>query len=272
VQQVLGHPAYQAVCRHARMFSHGISARDVEEALLGNPSEFYGLDGLPARVEQIQTLLKDIRQNEEAWMAAAGSVFSRLLPGESLDITIYPIIGYDMGIGLDGVVCMNCNYAPYLADPDEFLLYIIHECVHVIYERGHTVPALEAVISPDEMRSYFNLWCQNEGFAVYAPLRLRQERGRLAERDYAVLFNDNQLEKHRKAFLETLDKIQQTRQLPLDEFLGYSFGPMRLTYRLGCELFRRIEMTFGLEAVREAFYLDGDSFMARYRHLLGDYN
>ncbi|HSQ18223.1 MAG TPA: hypothetical protein VLM83_11025 [Anaerolineales bacterium] len=43
---------------------------------------------------------------------------------------------------------------------------------------------------------------------------------------------------------------------------------MRLTYRLGCELLRRIESTYGLAAVRHAFTLDGNDFIKRYQYLL----
>ena len=68
--------------------------------------------------------------------------------------------------------------------------------------------------------------------------------------------------------VKPLDRLQQDKQLTQDEYLECCFGPMRLTYRMGCELIRRIESVYGREAVRDAFYLDGDRFLETYKGLL----
>ncbi len=265
---VLQHPAYRTVAQHARRYSTGIAEGDLERALRGQDSPFYGVDGLPERLGDIQALLETIRTEQDSWVQIVQVTLSRLLPEADLNIAIYPIIGYDMGIGLDGAVCMNCNHSSYLADPREFLFFIIHECMHVVYERCHHVPSLAEVDSPAEWRSYFNLWVQNEGFAVYAPLYLRLEMDCLHERDYTVVLNPSELDPLRLSFLKVLDMLEQERPLSRDEYLEACFGPMRLTYRIGCELLGRIESIGGVEAVRRAFYLDADRFMGEYRNLL----
>jgi hypothetical protein len=268
LQQVLDHPAYQIVFKHAQRFSSGMSGQDVEAAIHEKPTLFYGLEGLSGNLMRIRKLIKMIRKNETPWIAMVHDALSELFPIEDTNMTIYPIIGYDMGIGLNDVVCMNCNCESYLVEPCEFLFYIFHECVHVIYERHHRVQPLSEVVTLAQWRSYFNLWTQNEGYAVYAPLQLRRELGYLAEHDYRVLFDPKQLEAHREVFLETFASFQQDRPLSSDAYLESCFGSMRLTYRIGCELIRRIESEYGMEAVREAFYLDGDRFMARYKCLI----
>jgi len=48
-------------------------------------------------------------------------------------------------------------------------------------------------------------------------------------------------------------------------FLGLTFG---LTYSLGCELLRRIAHVHGQESIQQAFLLNSDSFMERYKYLL----
>lgn len=267
-QAVLDHPAYQAVRHHARLYSEGLSGQDVENARQGQPSPFYGLEDLPAQMPRVTAFLDLLRANQAAWTSTARTALSDLFPAEDLAITVYPIIGYDMGIGLDGVACLNCNYPPYLDEPCEFLFYAVHECVHVIYERHHRVPPLSEVVSPAEWRSYFNLFLHNEGFAVYAPLRLRSASGHLAERDYRVLSDPAQLEQHRVALLAALDRLQSGPALTQEDYLECCFGPQRLTYRMGCELIRRIEKKGGLAAVRDAFYRDADDFMDAYRSLL----
>jgi hypothetical protein len=265
-KQVLAHPAYQRVSLHARLFSDGISPADIrpadlDAALHGEPSPFYGLDDLPGRLTQIERLLDTLRREGDAWLAIAETELRTLFPREDLDIPIYPVLGYDMGIGLDGAVCMNANHVPYLAEPIEFLFYILHECTHVIYERRHPIPPLQAVTTPAAWQSYFNLWLQNEGYAVYAPLRLRQERGCLADRDYQVLMDPQQVEAHRLALLAALETLQGATPLTREQYLEICFGPQRLTYRMGCELIRRIEKAYGLEAVRQGFYEQGDGFI-----------
>lgn len=172
---------------------------------------------------------------------------------EKLNITIYPILGYDMGIGLDGSVCMNLNCPTYLSEPLEFLFYAIHECAHVLYECRHPIPTLADINTPAEWRSYFNLWTQNEGFAVYAPLRLREKLGHLNERDYRVLFDGPALEFQRLEYLSALGRLLDETPLEREAYLEICFGDRRLTYRLGCELLRRIDHAKDLAAVQQAF-------------------
>jgi hypothetical protein len=269
-RQVLDHPAYQAVCEHARRYADGLSVEDLEAAVQGRPSPFYGLEGLPERLPQVRALAATLREQATAWLGDMRAALAATFSAEDLGITVYPIIGYDMGVGLAGVACLNLNCPRYLADPEEFLFYAIHECTHVLYERHHAIRQLAQVTSPAEWRAYFNLWLQNEGYAVYAPLGLRQARGRLDEQDYRLLGDPRQLEQHRRALLVTLDRLDQDQPLSRDEYLEACFGDQRLTYRMGCELIRRIERDCGPLAVRSAFYLDGDRFVNQYRRLLAN--
>ena len=43
VEEVFNHPAYQAVLQHASKFGVEITLKDVEKALSGKPSTFFGL-------------------------------------------------------------------------------------------------------------------------------------------------------------------------------------------------------------------------------------
>ena len=268
IGRVLEHPAYQTVARHAQMFGNGICAQDVMNALNGRLSPFYGLDGLSENLTRILSLLEFLHQHATDWATAIETELQGLLPNENLDITIYPIIGYDMGVGLNSAVCMNLNCAAYINEPLEFLFYSIHECTHVIYERHHSIPTLAEVNTPAEWRSYFNLWTHNEGFAVYVALHIREDLGYLNERDYQVLFDAEKLKQHLQAFLNALESLQSETLLPRDEYLEICFGDMRLTYRLGCELLRRIARVHGQESIQQAFLLNSDRFMERYKYLL----
>lgn len=270
LQTVFAHPAYQTIAAHAQQFGDGITADDIDRARAGRPSPFYGLRNLADNISQIQSLLQIIQAHQTEWLADIANTLHRIFPAEDLEpITVYPVIGYDMGIGLGEAVCLNLNWPGYLAEPQEFLYFIIHECAHVIYERHHRVPSLAEVMTPAQWLAYLKLWLQNEGYAVYTPFRLRQKRGHLADRDYMVLADSNQLETHRLAFIKTLAALQQAQPRSQTDYIDFVFGPRRLTYRLGCELIRQIEVTAGLPAVTAAFYLDGDAFFATYGHLIG---
>jgi len=138
----------------------------------------------------------------------------------------------------------------------------------VVYEQFHTIPPLSEVVTPAQWCSYCKMWMQNEGYAVYAPLRLQQKLGHLAERDYRVILDPAELERHKVALFDVLERLHSNKPLSKDEYLDSCFGSKRLTYRMGCELIRRIEVVSGIPAVREAFYMDGDTFIEKYNNLL----
>ena len=268
VQQVCAHPAYQAVGRHADHFGSGITESDIEQAVAGRPSPFFGLNGLSENLPVIYSLLNTIRQQAVVWSNLIEVSLAKIVPGEQPDIRICPIIGYDMGIGLDGKACLNCNCTSYLNDPLEFLFYAIHECVHVLYERSHPIPALHQVITPADWRSYLNLWLQNEGFAVYAPLALRTQMNALSDRDYRVLSSTSRLQEHLAQFRQAFRRMQSEPGLAQEEYIEICFGQERFTYRIGCALLQAIEGAGGLRAVQQAFGMDGDTFWNQYHDLL----
>lgn len=268
LDEVINHEAYKVVFSHGAHYGNGLTKKDIENALKGESTPFYGLKNLNENLPRIKNLIKTIKKNESEWIKDVSKVFSSLLPEEDItNIAVYPIIGYDTGIGLHNTVCMNLNWEPYLNDPNEFLYFIIHECFHVLYEQIHRIPPLKEVRTPGGWLSYFRIFVQNEGYAVYAPLRLREKRNHLNDRDYVVLFEEKRIEEHIKEFLDTLELLEQ-RKLTFDEYCHYIFGPMRLTYRVGCELVRRIERSYGFEAVKRGIYLDADQFLSTYHHLL----
>lgn len=267
LEQALSHPAYQAVLAHARRFSGGITQDDVAAALRGVETSFYGMKGLDEKLGRIHQLADILREKQQVWMACAVREFARLLPDEDMGpVRIYPILGYDKGIGLNEAVCMNLNCQAYLDRPQEFLYYLIHETAHVLYERHQRVPALAEVQTPLDWAAYFSLWTQNEGFAVYSALGIRRQTDGLNEPDYQVLFNPARLRSTLEAFQATRARFEERINRPVDEFLESAFGDQRLTYRAGCQIFKEIEQAGGLPAVRRAWTAEPASFLTLYGH------
>lgn len=269
IRQVFEHPAYQIVRLHAQKFSQGLESRDISLALEGKPSPFYGLKNLTQNLPKINKLLAEIRMAAADWVETAQNNLQRVFPEEDTStITIFPIIGYDMGIGLKDGVCMNLNWQPYLDKPEEFLCYMLHECTHVIYERYHEVPAIQDIHSPEEWLSFFKLMVQNEGYAVYLPLHLRIQRGYMEDPDYRVLSDSEQLEALHRSFWGIIEKLTKNPPDDIEEMLKMTFGPQRLTYRIGCDIIRKIEAASGAAEVKKAFYMDGETFISEYRRMI----
>lgn len=268
LDEVINHESYERVFSHGEHFNNRVTKEDIENALKGQSTSFYGLETLTENLPRIKNLIKEIEKHQLQWLKDVSKVFSSLLPEEDLtNIVIYPIIGYDAGIGLENTVCMNLNWNQYLNNPHEFLYYMIHEVFHVLYERIHRIPPLKAVVTPEHWLSYFTLFVQNEGYAVYAPFNLRVKRGHLTDQDYVVLCSKKRIGKHIEMFMKTRHLLEH-KALSSDEYCTHVFGPERLTYRVGCELIRRIEKNYRFEAVKKGIYLDADQFFSKYKHLL----
>ncbi len=268
LDEVIEHEAYRVVFSHGKYYGNELTKQDIENALKGKSTPFYGLQNLHDNLPRIKNLTKTITKNEFFWLKDVSKVFSSLLPEEDIrDITIYPIIGYDAGIGFHNTVCMNLNWDQYFNDPHEFVYFVIHEVFHILYQRIHKILPLTDIVTSADWLSYFKIFVQNEGYAVYAPLHLREARSHLRDRDYIVLGDKEKIEEHIETFINTLELLEQ-RQLTPDEYSDHIFGPKRLTYRVGCELIRRIERSYGYEAVKKGIYLDADQFLSKYKHLL----
>jgi hypothetical protein len=268
VGKVFIHPAYQIVRKHARMFSTGMTTTDIESARQGAQTNFYGLENVADNTDRIQKFLNTLRANQAAWAGLIQGVLQAFFTSEPLDIAVYPILGYDKGIGLSGAACLNINCASYLEEPFEFLAYTMHECVHVVYERYHRIPQLVNVQTPAQWRAYFTLWTQNEGYAVYVPLEFRQAYKLMGEPDYQALSNHEQAIADRHAFLEALGWLEREEQAPRDMYLETCFGSQRLTYRVGCQIISRIEESLGIVEARKAFFISSDQFIKQYIHLI----
>lgn len=269
LDKALNHPAYITILTHARKFGNPFTQQDIEEALSGEPSPFYGVTRLKENQGRIYQLKTHIQEHCTEWVDICAREIHRVLPEFDLcGIKVYPVLGYDMGIGLGESICMNLNVEAYLRNPLEFLYYMIHEIVHILYERCHTIPSVQDINGNDQWRKYYALWVQNEGFAVYVPLHIRMNNQHMNERDYRLLLDKASLFPILNKFKETRMLLQSNRYFSYDEYMEMTFGNQRVTYRAGCEIIRRIEQKYGIDAVREAFHMKGEPFLINYESLI----
>lgn len=268
-REVIRHPAYAAIQSHADRFGEGMDESDIEAAREGRPSRFPGLKQLDVNLPRILCLMRSIEAASVEWSATIETELHALVPHEDLSgIVVYPVIGYDWGIGHSGVVSMNLNSSHYLQNHEEFLYWAIHESFHVVYERYWLMPPVKTVRTPDQWMSLMHLALQNEGYATYAPLAIRQRRVAMDGRDYQVLQDPTLLEAAIKDFLEGHSAAAQRAPLSTEQLLDLCFGSRRLAYTVGCELVRRVEREFGPDAVRAGALENCDGFWNLYGRLL----
>lgn len=283
--EVLAHPAYAPVREHARLaYGHELTPADLDRAVEGEESPMFGLRAVRQNLPRIDEFVAYGRKAAPRWLDQAERSLARLAPAdgaqaaELADVTVYPIIGYDAGIGLAGAACLNVNWATYLDEPEEFGYVMIHELCHVLYQAaGRPFPGIAATQQPDDWHRLFCRMTQDEGFATWAPLAARRAAGHLGDDsnpiscDYAVLRRPAVLAEHLAAWRETERKLRAGGKPPAEQklpagdapgdgpvrrredYIELVFGPRRLTYRAGAALVRSVEAQGGQAAVRRLF-------------------
>ena len=272
---VLDHPAYTAVCEHASHFGGvTISPSSIKQGLQGLPSPFYGLGSVSENLPAIRQLMTYLNAVAVEWAAVAEQELHSLLPqADTSSIVIYPIIGYDAGIGISDKVCMSLNYKPYQITPEEFLSTVIHEGFHVLHERLHGRARVHGLTSASEWRELCLWMLQNEGLAVYAPYSLRQRRGfsmsleNPMQLDYAFLSGDKNIDPLTENFRTVLELLSRN-DISDEERLEAIFGTKRLTYRVGGVLARRISENMGAKALTQAITMPPEAYWQAYAHFL----
>lgn len=263
---LMQHPGYQAVMLHSDHLSlTPLSADDFRNAAAGLPNGLGGVRDLTPREPAIVALLDGVDARREGLTALVEECLAPVFtPAERSDIGIHCVIGYDMGIGLAGNVAMNMNVPVYLDDPAEVGYWMAHEAAHVAYERIHGPLDLRRMREPGQLRRAVCILVQTEGMSVYAPLAARLRDGQLADRDYRALLDPPTLAARIAALRDVVTSLGD--QYPGDEALEPLFGRLsgseRLSYVVGCEIFRRIERESGSAGVRVALEQDPEAFVA----------
>lgn len=274
--EVLAHPAYVAVRLHSRLaWGRELRADDLDRAVAGEESAFFGLRGVRDNTGRIRDFMALARARERQWVQ---DVYAQLAPVASRTemalTTVYPILGYDAGIGLSGLACLNINWPIYLGRPQEFVYMMAHELSHVLYGRRRPIPEISQVQGTAQWSDLFYRMTQDEGFAVHASLDLRTERGHLGNEshpilyDYVVLSQPELLATHVASWRRARQAITGGEARDRREYLELVFGAQRLTYRVGAAIARRIAEVHGRDRLREAFTMSGTEFAQAYSELI----
>ena len=271
LDQLLRHPGYQAVLRHSQTLSFAtVRAEDFWQAVNGQPSNLYGLRDVRDNACDIERLAAYVERHHTRLVRLVAGTLQQLFVTTCWQNTgLHCIVGYDVGIGLQGQVAINLNSEKYLADPKEIDFFLIHEATHVAYERLHGPMYLDWLTQPGGLRKLVYTLVQNEGLAVYAALAPRRQAGQLAEKDYLPLQQPALLAEKIKSLSEVLQMLQADQ--PTEAVVGEVLNRLsdeRLSYVVGCYLFQEIEKRGGMAAVREAVKLPAQEFIEQQLPLL----
>jgi hypothetical protein len=276
-EDFINHPSYKTILNHGFFYETGISEKVIKKALETTDSSFYGFYNIEIfknNISKFESLIGEIKLYEKEWIKSIENIYFNYFPEKMLeDITIYPILGYDVGIGFENSVCLNISNNMYLENSKEIFYWIIHEVFHVIYNKIHMIPKINSIISSKNWLDYFKLFLQNEGYAVYFPLNSRIENNDVKNEkypgiyDYKIILDDKKINFEIQNFLKIVKNIEKNKYSE-DECIEYLFGNFRYTYRIGCEMIRRVYKVFGKNAVKEAIYEDYNNFFDNYIYLL----
>ncbi len=272
-QKLLDHPAYKTVFKHGQKFGREMSPEDIEKAIKGEQSLFYGLDNLEENKQRIEETLKKVSEDSTTWFAEIKDVLAGFFPRFTLNqLTVYPIIGYDVGIGLDNNICLNVNEPLYLNDYREFFPMVGHEGFHALYNQVRSFPSVRDLDTSQKRLDFFYSLIQNEGYAVFIAWKIRRGKG-LQFYDHPLLKDFKYVESSPSSRLwENFRKIKyliETKpEMTLEEYLETAFGAGRLTYRLGGVLVRAIGEEYGEKGLQEGACLSGEDFFDHFQHLV----
>ncbi len=279
LEEVMEHPAYQAIKCHADTFDKELSLEEIEKAVDGEVSNFYGLRNLHKRKQYLKKVLNYIRENEQRWTDIIEIELDSVIPREDKnDLVIYPVLGYDVGIGIDNCICLNLNSDLYLNDPQEFLYMGIHVSSHALYERVHGFPKVCELGSKESKISFFNTLLHTEGYAVFTSMERRKKDDRSQGKslhpivkDYLILQDNKRLAKQVQMYDDFREDMENCGEWSTEKFLQNAFGRTRFAHRIGCAMVNDIAEIEGVQSVWDAFYMNPDKFVERYDRMLDEH-
>ncbi len=262
---------FQTICLHAKKTGNEFGIEDVDRAIEGISDEAYGLRNLLNNIDRIEILYRELVSKEKEWLSEVESYIAKLFNiNDHLVTTIYPVIGYDIGIGLDKKVCVNLNSEICLNNIKELISIIIHETAHTFFEEIHgSIFETHCSKTLSDMKNFLHNAIQYEGVGIFSAEDYRNKNnlpneGSVIQEDYLIASCNKRRKDIRNEYKRLLNDLNTGRINSSQEFLTRTFGKSKLAHRLGYSIFTEINQTSGIEGVREAIRIPNSEFAAKY--------
>ncbi len=268
---------YQTIRQHANITGNEFSLVDIKNAIDGVSDKAYGLRNLMSNVQKIKDLYKLIKLNEREWLGEVEMHVANLINYKDYDVTtIYPVIGYDIGIGINKTVCVNLNSEICLNDFKELISIIIHEVTHTYYDEFHGLCFdADRMKIPDDMMNYLTAEIQYEGVGVFSAYEYRNKHnlsnvGSRIQEDYSFIASSDKGEEIINEYKRLTCDMVSGEIRNNNDFISRVFGKAKLPHRLGYNIFTEIYINSGVEGVRKAVRMSNKEFFDCYlsHHLI----
>lgn len=271
ISELESNGGFQTIITHAEKTGNDFSLKDIEDAIKDINDEAYGLRNLLKNIERIKTLYKTLKIQEKEWLKEVKFYVGKLFSDIDYEVTtIYPVIGYDIGIGLNRNVCVNLNSEICLKDYRELISIIIHETTHTYYEAIHgSILDCFKIDTLVDMKNLINNAIQYEGAGIFSAEEYRVKNNLLdtgspIQEDYKILTNKDKRVELLHEYKELSNDLMSGRLQDKEEFVKRGFGQSKLTHRFGYSIFTEINEVNGIEGVKEAINMSNKDFVEKF--------
>lgn len=262
---------FQTIISHALLTGNNFNIKNIDDAVKGKSDRAYGLRNLLENVERIKALYKMLRSHEKEWLKEVRMNIEKLFRGIDHDMTtVYLVIGYDIGIGINKKVCVNLNSEICLQDYRELISIIIHETAHTYYESIHRSILDDFKLeTPSDMKRLLDNAIQYEGVGVFSAEEYRvknnlPQTGSRIQEDYQILTDNSKGLKLLEEYKELAKDLKDGDLNDAQEFLRRCFGESKLPHRLGYSIFTEINKAKGIKGVKEAIRMTNRDFVEKF--------
>lgn len=271
VSELESNVGFRTVMIHAHRTSNNFNIKDIENAIKGISDKAYGLRNVLKNSKRIKALYRILKTQENEWLKEVKTYVGRLFNDIDYEITtIYPIIGYDIGIGINRNVCVNLNSELCLKDYRELISIIIHEVTHTYYESIHgSILDSFKIETQADMTNLLNKAIQYEGAGIFSAEEYRvknnlPDTGSRIQEDYIVLTDKDKRVELMREYKELSKDLMSGKLEDKQEFFQRGFGQSKLAHRLGYSIFTEINEARGIDGVREAINMSNEDFVVKY--------
>ncbi|QOR36424.1 hypothetical protein IMX26_06335 [Clostridium sp. 'deep sea'] len=263
INEITSTIAYDTIQKHVKMTGSKFNVNMLIDALNGATNAGYGLRNLSQNLNDIKKIVAQLKTKTNEWQTIISKEVTNIFKNCNLSQTIIcPVIGYDIGIGIDNVVCINLNVA-ICKDIKEIFSIAIHETAHTVSEQLEKYFDFTSKNSFLQTISYL---IQYEGIGIFSAYNYRTVNdlpyyGYPALEDYII--SDIKYE-NLKNLYNTLTEMNNNSLVSLEEMKNKTYSGKRLTHRLGYEIVFRAYKQHGIQEVRSIAQMSNDEFKSKY--------
>ena len=271
ISELESNVGFQTILSHALLTGNDFNLKSIDDAVKGMSDQAYGLRNLLKNVDRIKALYKMLRTHEKKWVEEVREYTGKLFNNINNEITmVFPVVGYDIGIGINNIVCVNLNSEICLKDYRELISVIIHETTHTYYETIHG-PILDffKIDTSKYMKNLLDNVIQYEGAGVFSAEEYRVKNnlpktGSPIQEDYNISTNKTNRMNLFQEYKHLSISLISGELKEIEDFMRRGFGESKLAHRLGYSIFTEINKVKGIEGVREAIHMSNKDFIEKF--------